>query len=86
LLLSRGLITVIASQAGFFYCAADSAVPFLSSLTEDYTRLLRQRAAWIIDSYGDTSDAELSAVFNKNLDRWGSEFEVVGDFDEGAMQ
>jgi len=86
LLLARGLITFKVSQAGFLYSAADPAVSFLSSLTEEYTVLLRERAAWVVKSYGDTDDAQLSAVFNENLDRWGSEFEIVGDFDGGPVQ
>lgn len=86
LLLSRGLIAVNTSPTGFLYRAADPAVSFFSSLTEEYTALLRQRAAWVVESYGDTSDAQLSAIFNENLDRWGSEFEIVGDFDEGTAQ
>lgn len=86
LLSSKGLITVTASQMGFLYRATDPAASFLLSLTEEYTKLLRQRAAWVVQTYSRASDSQLSAIFNENLDRWGSEFEIVGDFDEGAIQ
>jgi hypothetical protein len=86
LLMSRGLITVNATSNGFLYRAADPSVSFLAELSADYTAILRERAAWVVEYYGETSDGQLSAIFNENLDRWGSEFEIVGDLEEGQVQ
>jgi hypothetical protein len=47
-----------------------------------YTQHLKERAKWLIMTFGAYSDDRLSKFFYANLDRWGSEFEHEAIFRE----
>jgi hypothetical protein len=82
LLLSRDLIHVRAADTGFVYRVSDVAASFVSALQTPYTQSLRERATWVVASFSNTTDDQLSEFFNQNLDRWGSEFEVITGWDD----
>lgn len=71
---SRGLLERRYEDDGIFFAASDLASGFLDTLTADYVRDLRDRADWIAAAYGDVSDAELVAIVDEGLGRWGAEF------------
>lgn len=81
LLLERGLVDVRVTTDGFLYCASESAAAFVRCLQEPYTATLRDRAQWAVGRFGESSENELSDFFNRHLDRWGAEFEIVGDLE-----
>jgi hypothetical protein len=81
LLLERGLVDVRTTTDGFLYCASETAATFVQCLHEPYTELLRQRARWTVERFGQASENELADFFNRHLDRWGAEFEIVGDLE-----
>lgn len=74
LLVSRGLVEQKFDDQGITYLATDYAMPFLECLQARYTQRLKERAKWLIETFGPYSDERLSQFFNANLDRWGSEF------------
>ncbi|WP_315852828.1 ABC-three component system middle component 2 [Posidoniimonas corsicana] len=85
LMLSRCLVDTVVDASGFHYAASESAASFIEALTAPYTQSLRRRAAWIARAFGQMPDSELSDFFNRNLDRWGSEFEFIQEWDsEGS--
>jgi len=71
---SRGLLERRYEDDGIFFAASDLASGFLDALTADYVRDLRDRADWIAGAYGDVGDAELVAIAEEGLGRWGAEF------------
>jgi hypothetical protein len=81
LLLERGLVDVRTTADGFLYCASEEAAAFVQCLYEPYTAALRERAHWAVERFGQASENELADFFNRHLDRWGAEFEIVGDLE-----
>jgi hypothetical protein len=74
LYMSRGLLDRRYENDGVFFVALDLASGFLDALTAKYVRDLRDRADWIASAYGDVGDAELAAIVDEGLGRWGAEF------------
>jgi hypothetical protein len=81
LLLERGVVDVRTTTDGFLYCASEMAAAFVHCLHESYTESLRERARWTVGRFGQASENELADFFNRHLDRWGAEFEIVGDLE-----
>jgi hypothetical protein len=81
LLLERGLVDVQPTTDGFLFQASELAAAFVQCLQEPYTATLRERARWTTARFGQSSENELADFFNRHLDRWGAEFEIVGDIE-----
>lgn len=77
LYIGRSLVERHAREAGIFYAASDSAGPFLECLESAYSRALRERAAWAVDTFGSLDDDELKSYFDARFERWTREFQVV---------
>ncbi|WP_085720845.1 ABC-three component system middle component 2 [Pseudomonas sp. B22(2017)] len=75
LMVRRGLLSRIASYDGFSYIATDSAQPFVSSLTSNYSIKLLDRAKWAYETYGSTPTEEVLKVTHR-IFKWTSEFQV----------
>ncbi|AOX07443.1 hypothetical protein D3C76_881180 [compost metagenome] len=75
LMVRRGLLSRIASYDGFSYIATDSAQPFVSSLTSNYSIKLLERARWAYETYGSTPTEEVRKVTHR-IFKWTSEFQV----------
>ena len=54
----------------------DDAGPFLDSLTAEYTNDLRNRAAWVVDRFGTTSDHDIRVLLSQIYDQWSREFQI----------
>ena len=76
LMISRGLVSRHATGHGFTYQAEDDAGPFLDALTAEYLRALTSRATWVVDHFGEISNAEIRAVLSEIYDQWSREFQV----------
>lgn len=74
LMISRGLLACKFSKYGIQFLATEISLPFLDSLTEDYTNRLRAVASWLDDTFGEYPDESLSKLIEENLGRWGAEF------------
>ncbi len=83
LMMSRGLVIPNLSSEGILYCASEVAGGFLACLAEPYTMSLRVRARWVIDRFGDVDEESLLHFFRVNLDRWGAEFQRIGNWEVG---
>lgn len=75
----RGLLHQHASDAGFEFIADDSAASFLDSFSGDYVDLLRNRAAWVVRTFGHAARADLTVFLNTSVGRWGTEFVMLGE-------
>jgi hypothetical protein len=74
LMFSRGLIVRLFSDRGIQYAASKLTIPFLEHLEAPYTKLLRERATWVIGRFGTMNDAALRDHFREHLGEWGAEF------------
>lgn len=50
-----GLIVPRYLSSGMYFLASELAEPFMDSLSEEYTLLLRERAEWTVNTFGDCS-------------------------------
>lgn len=71
---SRGLVERIYRDGGILFAATDKSADFLDTLSTDYLKGLRERADWIVDSFGPLADGELDAMVRERIGTWGAEF------------
>jgi hypothetical protein len=76
LMMSRGLIERLASDAGLSYQADDAAGPFLDALSAAYLKDLKLRAAWVISTFGHLSDTDIRNALSTVYDQWTREFQL----------
>ena len=77
LMMTRDLVRRDISLHGMRYTAGESAVPFLAALQTQYLTALKERAEWIVASFGSLSDAEFRAMMRRFFDQWVEEFQNV---------
>jgi hypothetical protein len=73
----RGLITRQLDGDGIRYVAQEGAAALLDALSSDYVVALRERANWVLETFGSLNDEELEAVLTNSIGRWRSEFVVI---------
>lgn len=71
---SRGLIERVYKDGGIFFAATDKSADFLDTLSTEYLTDLRDRADWVVNSFGALDDAELDAMVRDRIGTWGAEF------------
>jgi hypothetical protein len=76
LMMSRGLVQRIATESGLCYQADDNAGPFLDALSADYLNDLKQRATWVMSTFGHMSDSHIRQALSKIYEPWTREFQV----------
>jgi hypothetical protein len=76
LMMSRGLVQRLAKESGLCYRADDNAGPFLDAVSAEYLKDLRQRATWVISTFGHMSDSHIRQALSKIYEPWTSEFQV----------
>ncbi len=77
LFIGRGLIERNASGSGISYVAAEPAGPFLECLASPYSRMLRERASWAMETFGALDDDEIKSYFDARFERWTREFQAL---------
>jgi len=76
LMVSRGLANREFSTAGVLFRASEEAAPFIDLLTAHYTQHLKDRAGWVIGTFGRLSDSDLRARTAGLFRVWAPEFEA----------
>lgn len=71
---SRGLVDVKYTPTGIHYIATERSASFLDALSSDYILRLRERSAWMVETWGRSTDSELESYVKSHIDEWGSEF------------
>jgi len=77
LMISRNLVRRMPFEDGFRYIAEESAAPFISSLTAEYSRRLMARSEWAVGRFRETSTDEIRHITQRLFERWSSEFQLV---------
>lgn len=73
---SRGLLDRIYECDGVFYQATERSAAFLDTLSSAYSSALRDRARWLVATYGQVPENVLDDLVLQNLGAWGAEFEL----------
>lgn len=71
---SRGLLERHYTETGVMFAATERTAGFLDALSSGYAAELRDRAAWLVSLFGNTSDGELMKIANSQVGEWGAEF------------
>lgn len=71
---SRGLIERVYQDGGVYFAATDRSAGFLDALDSEYVVGLRERADWVVDSFGLLDDTALDAIVRERIGKWGAEF------------
>lgn len=77
LMMSRGLVERVILLSGISYKASEAAGPFLNALSSSYISSLRERALWVIVSFGQATEDELIGVTRKLFDKWTTQFQQI---------
>jgi len=72
---SRELLEKRLDGSGITYRRSALTEAFIGLLSNEYAQALRWRARWVIESFGGFEDAELAAFMDRNIGRWGAEFD-----------
>jgi hypothetical protein len=73
---SRALLERRFDGTGISFCATERSASFLDALGTEYVRALRERAQWLVHTYGNLPDKELDQLVRDHLGDWGAEFEL----------
>ena len=73
---SRGLIERVYRGGGIFFAATDRSADFLDTLSTEYLAGLRDRADWVVNSFGALDDTELDSMVRERIGTWGAEFSM----------
>lgn len=80
-LLSRYcLVKPVFLAEGIYYEITDEGEPFLDSLSEEYTALVDERAAWAVKEYGDMDVDSLRRTIKESIGSISSEIAFHIDF------
>ena len=77
LMMSRGLVDRVVDNAGLSYRAGDFAETFLASLLSPYLIALRERAAWVAETFANLGEDEFKSVTGTFFDQWIDQFQVA---------
>jgi len=77
LMMSRGLIQRIPKSDGFNYLARETAAPFMSSLTSNYSRQLMERAYWAVKGFENIPTEEIRRITHHLFEKWSSQFQPI---------
>lgn len=77
LMMTRDLVQRQITPDGIKYVAGENATTFLASLSTNYFRELKVRAAWLIETLGHHSDQDFRSVMRRFFDDWVEEFQNI---------
>ena len=62
---------------GIHFWASERAAGFIRLLETEYARALTERAMWVVEHFGDMSDADLRGAMLTVSGHWAEEFEQI---------
>jgi hypothetical protein len=71
---SRGLVERRYEKSGVYFAATDRSAAFLDVMRTEYVVNMRERAAWLVNNFGRTPDADLENLIREYIGKWGAEF------------
>jgi hypothetical protein len=80
-MIGKGVVEQTFTGRGIGYRAGDYAPVFLDSLKSAYSKMLRERARWVIDRFQETPEIDLGEFMRSRWSQWGAEFVQESLFD-----
>lgn len=77
LMMTRDLVVREVTSDGIKYGAGENASTFLTSVSSSYLQALKDRANWLVSSFGDLSDDAFKGVMRRFFDKWVEEFQQI---------
>lgn len=77
LMMTRNLVEREIGTEGIKYRAGENAAPFLAALGSQYFQELKQRASWLVRTFGEDSDEKFRTTMRKFFDQWVEEFQAT---------
>ncbi|WP_126376300.1 ABC-three component system middle component 2 [Achromobacter spanius] len=77
LMMTRDLVQREVTPDGIKYGAGENAATFLASLSTNYFLAMKERASWLVETFGHHSDQEFRAVLRQFFDDWVEEFQSI---------
>ncbi len=77
LMMSRDLVQRVPKDDGFNYLAGETAAPFMSSLTSEYSRQLMDRASWAVSRFENVSTEDIRRITHRVFEKWSSQFQPI---------
>jgi hypothetical protein len=77
LMMTRDLVSRKVTTEGITYSAGENAATFLDSVSSNYLRALKDRAAWLVGALGDYTDQEFKSMMRRFFAGWVEEFQHV---------
>jgi hypothetical protein len=77
LMMTRDLVVREVTSDGIKYGAGENASTFLTSVSSSYLQALKDRAIWLVSSFGDLSDDAFKGVMRRFFDKWVEEFQQI---------
>lgn len=74
LMMTRDLVVREATPDGIKYGAGENATTFLTSVSSRYLVALKDRATWLVETFGYLSDDQFRVVMRRFFDQWVEEF------------
>jgi hypothetical protein len=77
LMMTRDLVVREITLDGIKYGAGENAATFLTSVSSSYLQALKDRATWLVSTFGDLSDDAFKRVMRRFFDKWVEEFQQI---------
>jgi len=77
LMATRDLVRREVGPDGILFRAGENAAPFLSALQAGYIQALKERAGWLVRTYGSHTDGEFRTVMRRFFEQWVEEFQTT---------
>lgn len=77
LMMTRDLVQRKVTPDGIKYGAGENAATFLASLSTNYLLAMKERASWLVETFGHHSDQEFRTVLRQFFDDWVEEFQSL---------
>jgi hypothetical protein len=74
LMFSKELVGKALSNEGVVYYGNELSQLFAERLSAPYAERLKTVAAWVVETFVDMNDIDLSQFMHANMDKWGAEF------------
>jgi hypothetical protein len=77
LMMTRDLVVREVTSDGIKYGAGENASTFLTLVSSSYLQALKDRAIWLVSSFGDLSDDAFKGLMRRFFDKWVEEFQQI---------
>jgi ABC-three component (ABC-3C) system Middle Component 2 len=75
LMMSRGMLNRVPTESGIEYIASEKTNSFVCNFESPYLIKLIERAEWISDQFGESSNDELKEIIKGFFDKWTTQFQ-----------